>query len=251
MCSSGPVCISSRVSVQFGSLTATRMFRNYPLVALHDLFSFCLIKGQPDSTEEDGQLIYETRHNLQLLHHADFPDAYYARLEVGLKWCTGLLDTIKDCLSRSATASDWEPANGSSSSTGMADRTPMRMSTSEFQSEPSSLPAVRGQWNSATTLGFTTDADDSLHALTASVPSEGLLDPTGFPVFGLAASSNNADGAVLALNHGLDHPVSVSTMHHPMWTASEFPCGSSSESFFDADFTQSIMPIVPNSSEGV
>lgn len=216
------------------------MLRNHPLVALHDLFSFCLAKELPENTE-DGQLIYEMRHNLELLQHADFPDAYYARLEVGLKWCTELLDTIKDCLSKSMAASDWGPANGSS--TGMSYRTPTR-STLETQSELSSCPV--GQRNSAA-LTFAMDTDESLHALRTSVPLEGIIDP-GFPVFGLTASSSG-DGTALAVNHGLDHPVFV--VHQSMWAEAGFPCNASSELFFDADFAQSIMPTGPCSAGGV
>jgi hypothetical protein len=217
-----------RVSLHSLTRLPPRMFRNYPLVALHDLFSFCLGKDQPDNTE-DGQLIYEMRHNLKLLHHADFPDAYYARLEVGLKWSTELLDTIKDCLSKSAAVG---------SSTDMADRTPT-WSSLETQPQPSSSA---GQWNSAA-LTFAMDTDENFHALTTSVPPEGPLDPS-FPVFGLTASSSG-DGSILAVNHGLDHP------HQSMWAAAGFPCNTSSESFFDADFAQSIIPTGPCSSGGV
>ncbi|KOC13248.1 C6 transcription factor [Aspergillus flavus AF70] len=199
-----------------------RMFRNYPLVAVHDLFSFCLTVGEPDSTE-DGQLIHETRRHLELLHYADFPQAYFARLEVGLKWCTDMLDTIKDCLSRSAVAGDWGAMDGSS--TGLSDRTP------PSESELSSIPP--DAWAS---LNLPMSRDEMLCGLSPSVPSEGLLDPQ-FSAFGLTTSSTG-DSTVPAFAQGGDNP--AVTMHPSMWVPAEVPCNSS-EPLFDPEFTRSIM----------
>jgi hypothetical protein len=79
-----------------------RIFRNYPMVAFHDLFLYISLSGKK-ALLENADLLYTTRTLLEPFQDPDFTESYYTRLYAGFTWCTEQLGILLPMLTSSST----------------------------------------------------------------------------------------------------------------------------------------------------
>ncbi|KAL2852092.1 hypothetical protein BJY01DRAFT_232702 [Aspergillus pseudoustus] len=75
----------------------TRIFRNYPMVAFHDLFVVTL-SSQKHTFSESAELLHAVRRMLEALQSPHSPESYYNKLHLGIQWCTEQLDILHNML---------------------------------------------------------------------------------------------------------------------------------------------------------
>ncbi|KAL2831476.1 fungal-specific transcription factor domain-containing protein, partial [Aspergillus cavernicola] len=77
-----------------------RIFRNYPMVAFHDLFLYILISDKSGLVEntECADLLRSVRRSLEPFRDPNFPESYYNKLYSGFSWCTDQLDILQNAI---------------------------------------------------------------------------------------------------------------------------------------------------------
>ncbi|KAL2864998.1 Zn(II)2Cys6 transcription factor [Aspergillus lucknowensis] len=72
-----------------------RMFRNFPMVAFHDLFVYILISDKSE-LPENAELLHDIRRILEPLRNPNFPESYCNKLHAGFSWCVTQLDILQN-----------------------------------------------------------------------------------------------------------------------------------------------------------
>ncbi|KAL3477652.1 hypothetical protein BJX99DRAFT_225874 [Aspergillus californicus] len=76
-----------------------RMFRNYPMIAFHELFTYVMI-AEMSEMASNADLLRETSQLLVLFRDPNFPESYYNKLYAGFTWCLDQLDLLQDAMQK-------------------------------------------------------------------------------------------------------------------------------------------------------